>query len=323
MWRSDDSGETWEAPALLPRRGAGPFDATKLAVDRSGGDNGSRVYVAATQTLQREEERTLRALAILRSADRGQTFDGPTHVLPNDFENKNGDLVVLDDGTLVATFHELFHEGEAVESPRLWSVRSTNGGRSFSTPSLVTSGYVSLSPMLAVDRSQGPHAGRIYAAWLGLGGDRDHYVAHSDDRGSIWSRPVRFATRPDSAFHPTSAAIAVGPDGTVGLFWPEPLPEMGSDCFELRFSASRDGGASFTDPVAVSEEAYCSDTPGNRVVMHGDGPRRATLAQRFPAGGDYYGLVGLPDGSFQAVWTDARTGIFQIWTNWVRVREGD
>lgn len=323
VWRSEDNGESWQTRTALPRGGAGHFDRTILAVDRSGGDTGGRVYVAATQTLRRKDEGSLRALAILRSEDRGDTFEGPIHVLPNDFKNKNGDLVVLADGTLVATFHELFHDGQAVESPRLWSMRSTDGGRSFSTPSLVTSGYLSLSPMLAVDRSSGHHGGRVYAAWLGLGGDRDHYLAHSDDAGATWSDPVPFASRQDSTVHPTSAAVAVGPDGTVGLFWPEPLPEMGDDCFELRFSATTDRATSFTEPIAVSDEPYCSDTPGNRVVMHEGGARGATLADRFQAGGDYYGLVGLPDGSFQAVWADARTGVFQLWTDRVRLREGD
>lgn len=319
VWRSSDGGESWAGPALLPRGEGAHFDATKLAVDRSGGDAEGRVYVAATQTVRREDEGSLRALAVLRSADGGETFDWPNRVLPNDFKNKNGDLVVLPDGTLVATFHELFHGSEAVESPRLWSVRSTDGGGSFSAPSLITSGYVSLSPILAVDRSSGPRSGRLYAVWLGLGGDRSHYLAHSDDAGATWSSPVSFATRRDSTLHPTSAAVAVGPEGTVGVFWPEPLPEVGKDCFELRFSASLDGGESFTDPAAVSDEPYCSDTARNRVVMSRDGPRGATIAERFEAGGDYHGLVALPDGSFQAVWADARTGVFQLWTDRVRL----
>lgn len=322
VWRSTDGGESWAGPALLPRGEGGDFDATKLAVDRSGGATGGRVYVAATQTLQREDEGSLRALAVLRSSDGADTFDWPIRVLPNDFKNKNGDLVVLPDGTVVATFHELFHGSEPVESPRLWSVRSTDGGGSFSTPSLITSGYVSLSPMLAVDRSAGTRSGRLYAVWLGLGGDRSHYLAHSDDAGATWSSPVSFATRRDSTLHPTSAAVAVGPDGTVGLLWPEPLPEMGTDCFELRFAASLDGGESFTDPAAVSDEPYCSDTPHNRVVMSREGPRGATIAERFEAGGDYHGLVALPDGSFQAVWADARAGVFQLWTDRVRLSRG-
>ena len=316
--RSEDGGRTWRAPIRLPTGGGGHLDAPKMAVNPGSGDRPERIYVAATQTLELQDEGPVRVLAIHRSADRGDTFEGPVRVMANDFKNKSGDLVVLSDGTVVATFHELFHGADPVESPRLWSVRSRNGGRSLSTPSLVTSGFVSLSPMLAVDRS-GPRPDRVYAAWLGLEGDRNHYLAHSDDAGVTWSEPVPFAERADSTAHPTSAAIAVGPGGTVGLLWPENLLARGADCFELRFSASRDGGETFTEPIAVSDEPYCSDTPSNRAVMHDDGPRGATVADRFEAGGDYYGLVALPNGAFQAVWADARTGVFQLWTDRVRV----
>ena len=42
--------------------------------------------------------------------------------------------------------------------------------------------------------------------------------------------------------------------------------------------------------------------------------------ERFISGGDYMGCVAKPDGSFQIVWADSRTNIFQIYTANVRVR---
>lgn len=43
------------------------------------------------------------------------------------------------------------------------------------------------------------------------------------------------------------------------------------------------------------------------------------VAERFEAGGDYYGLAARPGGSFRAVWADSRTGVFQLWTDRLEV----
>lgn len=174
--------------------------------------------------------------------------------------------------------------------------------------------------MVAVDRGDGPHSGRVYVAWLGLGGDRNRYVARTDDAGVTWLDPVRVTDVSDSTVHPTTTMVAVATDGTVGLLWAEPRPELGDACFEVHFAASTDGGDTFTEPAAVSDTSACADTDAHRVVMHSDGPRRATVLERFPQGGDYLGLVAMPDGSFRAVWPDARTGVFQLWTDRIEVR---
>lgn len=319
VWRSPDRGRTWQAPAVLPQGDGEHFDAPKLAVDRSGGPAEGRVYVAATQTTRSEGEGSRRDLAVLRSSDGGDSFDPPRRIQVNDFANKNGEVAVLPDGTVLALWHELFHQGQPVDSPRLWSVRSRNGGRSFSIPSLVTPGFLSLSPAIAVDRSAGSYGGRTYAVWLGLGGDRNHYVAHSDDAGATWSEPLSLTGRSDTTVHPTPVAAAVGPRGTLGVLWAENLTAMGEDCFEMRFAASPDGGGSFSEPAVVADEPSCSDTRANRIRMHSGGPRGSTVAERFQAGGDYFGLVPLPDGSFRVMWADARNGPFQLWTDRIEV----
>lgn len=320
VWRSADGGERREGPAVLPRGGAGGLDAPKMAVDRTGGAHHGRVYVAATQSIRREGETGLRALALFRSDDGGRSFDWPKRIAPNDFANKNGDLAVLPDGTLLATFHELFHEGQAVDSPRYWSVRSADGGRSFSPPSLIVSDFISISPHLAVDRSGGSHSGRVYTVWLGLGGDRNHYLSSSDDSGATWSEPLAIAARADTTLYPTPISAAVSSEGTLGVFWAENLPEMGPFCFDFRFAASTDGGMTFSEPVVVSDQPSCSNVEGNRWVMRtGAQPAGTTVADRFRAGGDYYGLVSLPDGSFQALWADSRTGALQLWTDRIDV----
>lgn len=320
VWRSVDGGGSWEGPAVLPQGEEGAIDAPKMTIDRTGGPYQGRIYVAATQNIHREGETDLRALAVFRSADGGRSFDWPRQLAPNDFANKNGDLSVLPDGTLLATFHELFHEDEVVRSPRFWSVRSSDGGRSFSAPSLITADFTAISPQLAVDRTDRAYAGRVYATWLGLRWDRDHYVSHSDDGGRTWSEPQAIVSRSDTTVYPTPVVAAVSPDGTLGILWAENLPEMGPSCFDFRFAASTDGGQSFSEAIVVSDEASCSDLEGNRLVMRTAArPAGTTVADRFRSGGDYFGLVALAGGSFQALWADSRTGILQLWTDRIDV----
>lgn len=85
-------------------------------------------------------------------------------------------------------------------------------------------------------------------------GDRNHYVAHSDDAGATWSEPLALTVREDDSLFPTPVVAAVADNGTLGVLWSENLAQMGSDCFDIRFTASVDGAATFFEPVLVSDE---------------------------------------------------------------------
>jgi hypothetical protein len=111
--------------------------------------------------------------------------------------------------------------------------------------------------------------------------------------------------------------VAVNTAGVVGLTWQDPRPALGARCFVLSFVASLDGGQTFTPPVQMAAEPSCNDTSANRIVLE-DGT--TPLSRRFGDGGDYHGLVALPDGSFQALWADSRTGVYQLWTARVTVK---
>jgi hypothetical protein len=43
-------------------------------------------------------------------------------------------------------------------------------------------------------------------------------------------------------------------------------------------------------------------------------------ALRFPAGGEYLGIVTTPDGAFHVLWSDNRTGTYQLRTTTVKVK---
>jgi hypothetical protein len=166
--------------------------------------------------------------------------------------------------------------------------RSTDGGATFphdrnvvvatdtergSTPAMNVRG-LRLTPSIDVDRSNGPHRGRIYVAWSQLVNRAPTIVlAHSDDRGKTWSEPREVSPAPgaDSSdpntqvdqIHP---AVAVDPtDGTVVLTFRDTRYDSGADrrrATDVFLTYSRDGGDTFAPALRVTPEStslYCHD----------------------------------------------------------------
>jgi hypothetical protein len=75
--------------------------------------------------------------------------------------------------------------------------------------------------------------------------------------------------------------------------------------WELYFTASADGGATFAAPVPVLR------TPS----------RTNTQLTRWPYGTDYISLAAPPDGSFHLLWVDSRDGRGEVQTAKIEVRE--
>src|SRR5439155_539301 len=86
---------------------------------------------------------------------------------------------------------------------RIWFDRSLDGGLTWLRKDRLVTAFnrgefrgfgAYLFPSIAVDRSDGPHRGRIYVVWSTFccaPGDWEINLAWSDDRGDTWSTPVR------------------------------------------------------------------------------------------------------------------------------------
>lgn len=220
-----------------------------------------------------------------------------------------GGGVALPGGDLVFTYFTM------PEVPRgYWAVHVDPDGRWTEVrlrESILPVGF----PALTVDPSAGAYGGRVYAAWVEGTDERDQrdlrlLVSSSDDAGRTWSAPTR-AHQHGVATQRTLPSIAVNDHGIVAVSWMDWRDSADrSDCPELYWAASADGGASFGPEVRVSTERACFGTRAN-----GGGARRWPLG-----GGDYMGMAAAADGSFHPIWSDSRTGIFQIWTATVRVQ---
>ena len=105
-------------------------------------------------------------------------------------------------------------------------------------------------------------------------------------------------------------ALTINRRGVVGIAWTDARhgPPQ-ADCYDIYFTASLDGGASFLPEQRISDVTSCPTTAAN-----------GAIGRIFaPSGGDYIGMVADGEGRFRLLWTDARDGPFRLWTTDVEV----
>jgi hypothetical protein len=226
VYRSEDGGRSWLAPARLGRG----YDRVAIAVDHSTGPTAGQIYV--TGNLDDGPR-------IHRSADDGRTFEGPM-TLPGIVVT---DVLVLSDGAVLVPLYTgpdlRLPESRGNPMAAYSTVLSTDGGATFSAlgPGFEQQRYSTDSTLrrrragsivgdntatFAADVRSVRYRDRLYAAFPDVrwaGGKPRIAVVWSSDRGASWSAPVMIdASAPASAsqFLP---AIAVNDSGVVGIMW--------------------------------------------------------------------------------------------------------
>jgi hypothetical protein len=325
IYRSDDRGGTWRGPTILPGRS---FDRTSVVATRENLYAESQASGRDAELVQQPTSADV--IALLRSDDHGQTLQSVASLAPDNLGRSLMNIVALPDDSLLLGYYDHPRNGkQLIASGRLYVSRATDGGRVLGLPQLITDAIrPAVTGFLASDLSSSAFRGRVYATWES--GDLSSYftlsnamapsnagktrvvsISHSADNGNSWSRPVSLsAENSGPAFFSTPA---VNGDGIVGVLWlqhevdhPERL------CYRVYFSASVDGGETFSAPQVVSDAVSCPDAKANMITFP---PDNDVTAERFPRGGDYFRLAASADGSFQAVWADGRNGAFQLYTS--------
>jgi hypothetical protein len=156
-------------------------------------------------------------------------------------------------------------------------------------------------------------------------GPRAAFV-YSDDRGATWSAPRHIDSSLPKGAKQFQPRLAVNRMGTVGISFYD-TRGVPAGAWHEYFTASIDGGATFLPPVRISNEPSRTSGTGNDrlepMMFTGQG-EGATLAltsgaSRWANGGDYLGLTTDSLGLFHPLWSDARTGTFQLWTASIEV----
>ncbi|HZT61245.1 MAG TPA: sialidase family protein [Pyrinomonadaceae bacterium] len=162
-------------------------------------------------------------------------------------------------------------------------------------------------PSLGVDRSNGPHRGRLYCSWndLTASGIADIFISYSDDKGATWSSPQPVTDRGYFADR-FNHWMSVDPlNGYVSVaFYDTRLDTTGSRYMTDYFlSQSRDGGATWLPNVRVSNQSSNEHDCGG--VYPCDGINYGNQQ------GDYEGLVSY-GGTSYPVWTDSRRQLVSL-----------
>ena len=332
VWRSADDGAHWNSFVNVP---CGHYDREYMAIDSTSGPYAGRIYYAGTisvSTVTASNERSsIPALGVTYSIDNGVTF-GPTKVVDATLSNGHsggfgtlGDLLITSRGALIIPFSATVDlKGPA---RAFWVFVSEDGGRRFSArqglpfergPMSFRRRVSGSNLRAAIDHSAGPFCDRIYVAWVDYANSRyDIKVAHSDDLGLSWSRPVSVNDNMNQN-DPSNLAIAVNGAGVVALIWNDRREDSTDMCFRVYASASLDGGDTFLPNVPFSPHPTCFNTRGNWsgsvfVNSTSDGFEMSSVPTRFFGGGETQGLAASPDGRFHAAWNKDGSGVMQLW----------
>lgn len=329
-WFSTDGGLRWQAAKF--RDSQGMDDRPFVCADHSLSQKQSSVYITGTG-------KRPGLFLIYRSIDGGRTYGLPRQIMHDKkgiIELQALNCEVLADGTLAMLFGEL--KGSAGEPTQVsLKVYRWRPGRQNIDPAVEVNTHpysrddsdVELEGLLALDKTSGPYANRLYVTWKDLGSKRARIlVSSSDDSGETWSTPrvvdfendegTRALLGPISS-HP---AIGINKNGVVGISWYDRRADPGNLGYAVRFSVSTDGGSTWSRSVLLSSRNDIVDQAGQQIALSSDlfsGKINLSRSATEFVPGHTAGMATDATGQFHPVWIDNRTGTNQVWTSQVAV----
>ncbi len=343
LFRSEDGGATW-GKGVVGRAGDRPY----LAFDAGDGPTrgtGYIVYSIRATALDKEgviatpRDGAAPVLEVLRSEDgwKSWTKAAVGVTLGPSIPTATG-AAVLSDGSLATLWIKRFLTKNAAGEDSgqdsheelnmtLAAPRAELFGRTVKIAD-VTAGNPHSGTFfsLTADPFRGPYRDRLYAVWADTATPRSRIlVSFSSDRGSTWSAP-RAINPLDAADAPPSMddympTVAVNRDGVVAVTFRRRT--RNDEEADVYFTASSDGGATWSAPVLVSSAG--GPVAGGVAKAHlgpkDDGASPASRRQKFFKGGDTSGLAADADGVFHALWADQRSGLGQVFTATIAVEK--
>jgi hypothetical protein len=160
-------------------------------------------------------------------------------------------------------------------------------------------------PYMVVDHhSDSPFVGTIYVTFtdLEVTGEEWIYVAASRDGAKTWSDPLAVNTSPEGSDAVLGSVPAVGPDGTVYVFWARFSYEESTE--DILFSRSSDGGRSWSSAAVVTSDRK----GGGFFSLKNADPTFGTASNRGLGVNGYPAAAVAADGSVFVAWTDVQDG---------------
>ena len=333
LFRSPDGGRRWDGPFPLTY-----MDREYVTVDATNGPRRVHVYVHGNNRVPR----SVSDFVLFRSTDGGRSFSGPgtRATFGSLTANVMGNAVVASDGTIIGVYVAAPTRGDGPQDATLHASWSTDGGASVGGTALIdryraggdrkgaVAGTANSEPALAIDATSGRFKGRLYVVWPdSRAGHSTIMFSSSSTGGKTWAPSRAIVDRPtNDTTDQSMPEIAVNRDGIIGISWYDRRDRPDNLGWDVRFSASLDGGATFRPSVKVSVQGS-SFAPGTsrarRQVAARPTPKEQVEAGRDSfrfMGGDTAGLAADAAGIFHPVWVDNHTGVPQVWTATVTVK---
>lgn len=329
MFRSRDGGLKWDSPVKFTYS-----DREYITVDRTKGKYNGRIYVNGNNRVPYG----VSDFIVFRSSDKGKTWEGPGK--RRDFGKHTvgmmGNAVVDSDGTIIGVFEE---------NNDIRAIRSLDGGETLTDASDVDTAYVvpgnrkgsnnnvTALPAVAIDESPTASRNNVYAVWADrrTGNSRIRFSA-SKDKGLTWSSSIAIDAMPAADttdnFMPT---VAVNRYGIIAVMWYDRRDHPDNLGWDVRMTASTDGGKTFLPPAKISEKGMSFGSDARWAALKAAVSKSkdsasapltldVTLNTFTYLGGDTNGLVADASGVFHPVWIDNRNGVPQVWTAPVSVK---
>jgi len=237
------------------------------------------------------------------SLDHGLTFTPPRQISAPAGFGSFVTAAVGPGGEIYATWSTIFH------SQRIWLNRSSDGGLTWLHNDLRVAdipagkfgrGNFFCWPTVAVDRSGGPHHGRVYVAWVRYSFEYGKVdLAWSDDHGDHWSQPVRVDHFED-ATDSTMAWVVVDDRGRVHVTYRLRRAAPGGSLRAEYLATSTDGGVTFGPSIRISDDIY-----------------------RYRSSSGEYDQPAIAGNRLHAIWGDARFGDNDVFTQSIDLDDFD
>jgi hypothetical protein len=309
--RSGDGGATYPSASFFSFEGGSNHSNDKPIITADKNPNSpfrDNVYIAWDAA---SGGSTGGGIRVGSSSDHGATFtisraDNPSgpgrSIGASPSVGLNGELFVAwnDFSANVIAFNRSFDAGQTWDVQRTISTKTIPFDIGIPAESFRRA---LVYPVLDVDRSSGPHRGRLFCSWMDLtaAGTTDVFLSFSDDGGTTWSRPEVVADQLSFPVDRFNDWMSVDPvTGEVNLSFYDTRNDTTGFRFmtDVYFTRSSDGGASFSSPntrvtTVSSNEHDCNGVFPCPGIDYGNQQ------------GDYEGLVSFGGVSYP-IWTDSR-----------------
>jgi len=187
-------------------------------------------------------------LLFTKSTDGGTTFSDPINLSSNNGTSEDGTITELN-GTVYVGLSD-----NSTGNYEILLAKSADGGTTFTDPINLSNNTVeSADPVIKSSKDN------VYVVWSEVD---DIFFTRSKD-GVKFDKPINLSNTNGTSFTPR---LAVSGNNNLSVVWEDQTPGY-SDVF---FSKSTDSGATFSDPINISNSTYDSYSQDIGTQINGD-----------------------------------------------------